>query len=597
MKTLRKVLRMLGRNDKALLPHAFIYSLVSGMTPLVNIYLPKLMLDELLGRQDVRLLIFYTALLSGLNLLFALIRDYERYQLEVHITKAYTYLVARTNDKAMSLSYQDGETKATQDLMEQAEFSTYFLYEINMQLSGFGMVFTLLGGLSILAANDWRLLLLAILPSLLSLPCFRRVKELDVDNNRRSAPEHRAYIYFGRMAEDFRWAKDLKLYQGTSMMLRRAKAVMDRILRINHEYFTKHGFWMGLVRLLVEGQTAVIFLLLGLSLATGQVTAGAFTLLYGACRQSGEAMTALISLFARLKTADLQFEPLMELLELPQEESADSGHMPPDVREALDKARQGQVDIEAKDISFRYPTGDRDVLNNLSMRIAPGETLALVGRNGAGKSTLVSLLCRLYPPTSGVITLNGVDVQRIPLSAYRGVLAPIFQDYRLLPLKISESLLGKRQQDISSQDEDRLTRALEEVGMDGFVLSGNEGIHTYLQKVMDEKGLVPSGGQDQKLALARAVCRQGTFIILDEPTAALDPRSEEEIFSRMLSLTRGQTSLFISHRLSSTRFADRILVLDAGQAAQSGSHQELMAQEGLYQRMYATQAEAYRKEA
>ena len=133
--------------------------------------------------------------------------------------------------------------------------------------------------------------------------------------------------------------------------------------------------------------------------------------------------------------------------------------------------------------------------------------------------------------------------------------------------------------------------------MDGFVLSGNEGIHTYLQKVMDEKGLVPSGGQDQKLALARAVCRQGTFIILDEPTAALDPRSEEEIFSRMLSLTRGQTSLFISHRLSSTRFADRILVLDAGQAAQSGSHQELMAQEGLYQRMYATQAEAYRKEA
>lgn len=595
MKSFRRIMGMVARNNPALLPHILVYALATGLAPLVNIYLPKLMLDELLGGRDIPRLITYAGLLAVLNLIFSLMKIYEENRMEQLTSQGFNYLSGCISQKAMRLSYQLGETKSTQDLLERSEFSTHAIYSMSEQFRGIGMMITLAGGLIILLSYDVRLLLLAGLPTLLSLPCFRRIRDLNVDNDRRSAPEHRAFIYFSRMAEDYRWAKDLRLYQGTRMMLQKAKTVMDRILKINHEYFTKSGFWNGMVRLLVEAQTGAVFLVLGLALAMGRITAGAFTLLYGACRQVGEAMTEMVNLYTRMKTVDINFEPLVEFLALPEEESLQPGDIDDEVQQALRKAREGHVHIQVQDVSFQYPTGDGLVLNHLSMDILPGETLALVGRNGAGKSTLVSLLCRLYPPTAGSILLNGVDVQRIPLKEYRQVLAPTFQDYRLLPLSIEESLLGKKQQDITPQDKARVEDALKQVGVEDFVMASAKGIAAPLTRMLAEDGLVPSGGQDQKLALARAVCRQGTFVILDEPTAALDPRSEEEIFSRMLTLTRGQTSLFISHRLSSTRFADRIIVLDKGQVLQNGSHQQLMDTVGLYQEMYQTQAEAYQE--
>lgn len=316
----------------------------------------------------------------------------------------------------------------------------------------------------------------------------------------------------------------------------------------------------------------------------GRIDTGGFYLyagsLMGFMLVAQQAMTDI----SAIHREGLRFSSYIRLLNSKQQASPPPAPQP----------RQGST-LQIQGLSFRYPGKEEDTLYDVTFTIQPGEKLALVGENGAGKSTLVSLLCRLYPPTAGSILLNGVDVQRIPLKDYRQVLAPTFQDYRLLPLSIEESLLGKKQQDISPQDKARVEDALKQVGVEDFVMASAKGIAAPLTRMLAEDGLVPSGGQDQKLALARAVCRQGTFVILDEPTAALDPRSEEEIFSRMLTLTRGQTSLFISHRLSSTRFADRIIVLDKGQVLQNGSHQQLMDTVGLYQEMYQTQAEAYQE--
>ena len=227
------------------------------------------------------------------------------------------------------------------------------------------------------------------------------------------------------------------------------------------------------------------------------------------------------------------------------------------------------------------------------MTIHPGETVALVGRNGAGKSTLVKLLCRLYKPDNGRILINGVDIWDIPLNQYYNLLSVIFQDFQLLPILLSENITSKTRCWVNASDEAAVREALEKSDMLRWTEALPHGIHTPMTRLLSEDGAVPSGGQEQKLAIARAVYHKGSFMIMDEPTSALDPRSEEQVFSQMREITQNHTAMFISHRLSSTRHADRIFVLDEGKLIAEGSHETLMEQEGLYRRLYLAQAEQY----
>ncbi|MGI6687371.1 MAG: ABC transporter ATP-binding protein [Christensenellales bacterium] len=568
--------------------------LSAGLAPLVNVYVPKLMLDELLGAKRLSFLILCVGVLAGLNLIFNLLKALSRTRLSLGTVRMYDQMIERIGFKAMQLSYAQGEKKSTLDLLERANYGSYALSELDQRLSqAGGALISLVGSLAMILTYDWRLIFLTLIPSLLALPCFRRIKDLKEEDARRGVPENRAFRYFLSVAGDYRWAKDLRLYKGQGLMLGRATAVMDKILSINHSFFTKSGFWNGAVRVLIEGQTMLIFILLGLALAAGRITAGVFTLLYGACRQLGEAINTLLRVGTELITVDMHLRPLQEVMALPEVEMFVPEELPDDVAQALAQACEGRMDFAIRNLVFQYPTGDKPVLNGLDMDINTGETLAIVGRNGAGKSTLVKLLCRLYAPASGVITLNGVDISRIPLPLYYRLLAPAFQDFKLLPFRLSEALSGKAASRLAQAEEETLRQALIQVGMGEWLDDQAQGLDSFFTKSLDEKGIVPSGGQEQKLALARSVARQGRFLMMDEPTAALDPRSEEEVFCRMLSITRGQTALYISHRLSSTRFADRILVMDEGKIAQEGSHHQLMAQAGLYCRMFTAQAQQY----
>ncbi len=571
--------------------------LATGLSPLVNIYVPKLILDELLGLRRLPALMLYVGVMAGLNLLFSLLRSVCRQRLGLGMVRMFHQMSNLMDQKAMHLPYAEGEKKSTLDLLERADHGSYALYDLDIHLSqAGGAIISLMGSLIMILAYDWRFLFLALIPNLLALPCFRRIKKLEEDNARRGVPENRAFRYFLNVAGDYRWAKDLRLFKGQGLMLSKAQAVMDKILAINHSFFTKSGFWNGLVRVIIEGQTALIFILLGLALAAGRVTAGVFTLLYGACRQFGEAMNTLLRVGTELITIDVNLKPLEAVMALPEMDMRLDEQLPLDVEEALNKAHAGQVDLAIRDLVFQYPSGDKPVLNSLNLDIKTGETLALVGRNGSGKSTLVKLLCRLYAPTAGSITLNGVDIARFPLPLYYRLLAPTFQDFKLLPFKLSEAMSGQAAGTLSEEEKANLKQALHQVGMGDWLAAQPQGLDSPLTKSLDAHGIVPSGGQEQKLALARSVYRGGKLLMMDEPTAALDPRSEEEVFRQMLAITRGQTALYISHRLSSTRFAGRILVMDGGQIIQEGSHPQLMAQAGLYQQMFSAQAQQYQSQ-
>ena len=255
--------------------------------------------------------------------------------------------------------------------------------------------------------------------------------------------------------------------------------------------------------------------------------------------------------------------------------------------------RLDQLSIKFDNVSFKYPKSKNYILRNCSFEIKNGETVALVGKNGAGKSTIVKLLCKFYDPTEGNIYINDVNIKDIKARDYYKILSPTFQDFRLFPFKISENILAQKEEDISSYDLEKVKDSTILLDIDKWILSQENAYSTYLTTLFSDTGIEPSGGIGQKIALARSMAHGGRFFIMDEPTSALDPRSEQEIFENMLEISKGQTSLFISHRLSSTKYADRIIVCDDGHIIENGKHADLIHKNGLYKKMFDSQRELY----
>ncbi len=227
------------------------------------------------------------------------------------------------------------------------------------------------------------------------------------------------------------------------------------------------------------------------------------------------------------------------------------------------------------------------MLSDVSLRFKVREKLAVVGRNGAGKTTLIKLLLRLYEPTSGTITLNGIDIGKYDYQEYVQIFAAVFQDFRIYHLPLDENLAGSE-----NVDAERVKTVLEQVGLRERVARMKDGAHTLLGHDIGDGELL-SGGEEQKLAIARALYKDAPFVILDEPTAALDPIAEAEIYENFDALVGKKTAIYISHRMSSCKFCDRIIVLDSGRLAEAGTHETLMRQEGIYYALYEAQAKHY----
>lgn len=253
----------------------------------------------------------------------------------------------------------------------------------------------------------------------------------------------------------------------------------------------------------------------------------------------------------------------------------------------IEKRDDGQYEFAFHDVSFSYPGTNIPVLEHVTLSFAVGEKTALVGRNGAGKTTLIKLLCRLYEPTSGYITLNGIDIRKYSYKEYTQAFSVVFQDFHLFSLPLDENIAAG-----TEIDEAALQSSLAKVGLTDRVQQLPQGIRTRLYN-NNGSGVDLSGGEAQRTAIARALYKDAPFVILDEPTAALDPIAEAEIYKQFSQMTAGKTAVYISHRMSSCKFCDRIIVLDHGRIAEDGTHDTLLANHGIYANLYETQAQYY----
>ncbi|MCM1335527.1 MAG: ABC transporter ATP-binding protein/permease [Bacteroides sp.] len=257
-----------------------------------------------------------------------------------------------------------------------------------------------------------------------------------------------------------------------------------------------------------------------------------------------------------------------------------------------EKRDDNEYEFEFKNVSFRYPGTEEYVLRNIDLKWRIGEKMALVGRNGSGKSTLVKLLCRLYDPTEGVITLNGIDIRKYSIKDYTDLFSVVFQDSSLFSFSIAENVGADTEYDPALVED-----CVRRVGLSERLDAMPDGIETCLYKDFDERGVEISGGEAQKLCLARAIYKGAPFIVLDEPTAALDPISEYDIYTKFSGVVGTRTAIYISHRLSSCRFCDDITVLEKGRVAERGSHEALLEKNGAYAALWHAQAEYYKDTA
>lgn len=585
MKNLFKILKLMNEQNKGFLLKAISFSLILGILPLYNIIAPKLVIDEFNGarRFSIMLLIVLGVLL--INFISSEIKFYTSFYYMKIFDNFVFELQFMVNEKVLKLPIELTDSKSIQNKVEQASESIWYVYSLfDVFTMVVGALITGIISIIILIRLNIFIPLLILGLFLLNIPLAKKIKKNEVSYTEKSAIESRIYRYYMYFSKDFKYSKDLKIYKGEKLILDKAAFHLNQMYKVNHKYFTSNGAYLGLMNLINNSGVIVSFIYLSFRLIENTLSIANFTLYFNSLIRLIDGLNILQQNAANVMGANTILEVLFEFLAIKEDESTENGIKDIDL---------SNVKIEFKNVSFKYPTSEDYILKDCSFVINPCETLALVGRNGAGKSTIVKLLCRFYDVSSGEILLNGINIENIDKNYYYQILSPTFQDFRLFPFRIDENVATIGHEEITDKDYDEMDKSFKLLNIENWVDSLTKKKANYITSLFDDKGIEPSGGLGQKLALSRSMYHKGKFIIMDEPTSALDPRSEQEIFENMLEITKDQTSLFISHRLSSTKFADRILVCNNHYIEDTGTHDELMKKNKLYKEMFETQAELY----
>ncbi len=377
--------------------------------------------------------------------------------------------------------------------------------------------------------------------------------------------------------------KDIRMYRMDKWFLGMFHGLIDRVCALIDRQQTGYMAAGMAENLLTFARSMVVYGWLVREMAAGNMTIPSFLLYVGIVAGFGAWMNGLFEAWRKILENEKLMDDYRDFMDFGVVEE---GRQAPE--------RPGRThEIRFEHVCFRYEGSEEDTIRDLNLTIRPGERLALVGPNGAGKTTLIKLLCGLYRPTSGTVYLDGRDIQSLDQRAVFREFAVVFQDVFAFSFPLADNVSCV---DCGREDSERLRESLEKAGLWERVQALPKGAQTFMNKDLDEAGVALSGGEVQKLMLARALYKDAPMVILDEPTAALDPIAESEMYERYDELVHGRTAVFISHRLSSTRFCDRILFLENGRITEEGTHGELMQRGGAYAELFSIQAQYYREQ-
>ena len=581
------MVKLAWRYSKSVLAICIILAAATAGETVVQLLIAPGILQKLELRASLPQLLGAIAIFTGALILFAAAKEYfdlnklfGRVTVRIKLIEAIAEKMAQTSyenllDTAF-LQRKERASSACDDNQSPAESIWLTWTNILANLLGFAVYLALLSSLSPL------LILVVIATTAAGYFVSRKVNQFGYLHREEEAAYTAEMRYVKRTVTSRAFAKDIRIFGLKPWLMevwQKSFQLYESFLRRREKHYFLTNLADFLLSLLRNGIAYAY--LLHLTLTEG-LSASTFLLYFTAASGFTQWITGILEQFTQLSKESLEISVVREFLEWPEGFQLTGGDPIPD-------AVNGTYELQLEHVTYRYPGAAEDTIHDLSLTLHRGEKVALVGLNGAGKTTLVKLLCGFLDPTQGTVRLNGVDIRRLNRRTYYKLFSAVFQEFSLLEATVAENVA----QQVAGIDEEKVWQCLQNAGLSDAVRALPQGLQTHLGRSIYDDGTELSGGQTQRLMLSRALYRDGAVLVLDEPTAALDPITESEIYLKYSEMTQGKTSLFISHRLASTRFCDRIILLENGSIAEEGSHEALLQRGGSYAKLFSVQRRYY----
>ena len=572
-----------------LLAFCLLVILANCLIPMITAWLPKTVIEEITEGSPLRRLLTVTA---AMTLALAVLSGLQKYLDRLiywNKFKMNAFFLRKITRKGLTTDYRNQENEHFRALQNESfascngNFSHYArIYDAIVLF--FSNLLGFLAFTGILLTLNPLLILFLCLTTLVSFFLNRRISKWIEGSNDEKAGYEQRMQYVIRAADDTRAAKDIRLYRMAAWLdgiyEKNLSGLLGWYRRYTAKLFRVSAADSALV-LVREGATYAYLLYLAVK---GRISVAEFVLYFSVVAGFSAWLGSLLGQITELGRLNHAMNRFRSYLEYPETYLREGGKPAGD--------RSAPKKMELRHVSFRYGGDGEDVIRDLNLTLEPGEHLAVVGLNGAGKTTLVKLLCGLTEPTEGSVLYGGTDIREFNRDEYYGLFGAVFQDYSILPVTIGEIVAEDEEGNI---DHALAETCLKQAGLWEKITSLPEGVKSKYDKTFWDDGVNLSGGETQKLLLARALYRQAPVIVLDEPTAALDPVSENRLYETYDEVMRGKTTVFISHRLASTRFCRRIVLIEHGRITEEGTHEELLAKKGRYHELFETQAKYYRE--
>ncbi len=589
MKTIWTFVKQVWKVSPAYVLLILLNGLIGGGKIILNMVLPMFLIDELTGGRDVKKLILFGACIVANNVIMTFITDSLQKYRDVKDEWVQNVMVEKLGERIMNLEYSYLENTYYLDLKERAIFAVQnqsaIVAIITLIANTVQGVITLAGLMVILFTLGPVLMTAIAIGVVLMILIVKAASGTMVALMNRIIPINRIFGYYAGVAADKPAQKDLRLYHMDKLVTEKIRQSNETTCDEFDVANRKMGLANGANGVITEFISAFTYGYVGIRTISdmfgSRITLGSLTMYVSSAITFSSTIIQFGENLIGLWQNSQFLVPYQEFMALKEETIEDGGVPMDDAVETL----------EFRNVSFTYPKAEKPVLKNVSFAVKKGEKISIVGLNGAGKSTLVKLICRMYKADSGEILVNGRDIYDYDYLSYMNVISAVFQDYKLFNFTIEENISCRE----SGADENRVNYLIDEVGMREKIDTLPEGIHSRFGKEYDEDGVELSGGQGQKIAIARALYKKASMVILDEPASALDPIAEAEIYEKFNSLVEDKTAIYISHRMSSSVFCDRILIIDGGTVSDFDTHENLMKKtDSLYYKLFTSQAENYK---
>ena len=586
------LLKMVYTHYKIVFIFILLEMICGGILPLFSVYLPKLAVQLVMEKQALSQALWVLGVFSICYIIVQCVNSiaaYGKYPFQNGMRNIYNRLLFF---KALDCDYSVMETKEGQTLFQKAHSTirngdgsatSIILNSVVSLISG-AITFIIIFGI----IAKLNLLIVALLIVLTALSYQNnRIAQSFADNMRDiDADLHKKSDYIERAMSDTSGAKDIRIYNLSPMFLTLRDELLEKIEQVKTVIQNRYFIARTLNLLITVMRDGIAYIYCIWQVIRGRIAVSDFVLFMAAIASFSGWLNTIVDNINAINRENVRLNDLRTFHEC-------TNNLDP--KEPLPISNiSASIDIEFKNVSFRYTDDTQNILTDLSFHIKAKEKIALVGINGAGKTTIVKLLCGFYQANEGKILLNGYNINSFKRSDLYSLFSAVFQDICILPLTVAENIAFKK---MDKETEERILHCLEAAGLKDDIEKYSKQLNTPMLKVIDNDGIVLSGGQQQKLLLARALYKNAPILILDEPTAALDPIAESEIYEKFNELTKNKTAIYISHRLASTRFCDRILMLKDGRITESGSHDQLISKNGDYAYMFEVQSHYYKEEA